>query len=148
MDEREKLLRCREYYYVDTINDDDCSLAISKAVAIAKAYDKKITLAMSKLNYDIISSSTSVIHKIVSIATTDDNYDGCKFNLLIPDISRNEFSDITIVYDSPIGDVMRQAYYSNAKNIILIPVNKLDWELFFQAFHPILISSGKEENKM
>ena len=131
------------YYSVLSNCISDCELAVDQAIAIAKESDEKITLLISKLNYDILKTNTSIMSKIVSFASKKNEYNGCGFTVS-HGFDLNDISSVVLVYDTPCGEMMRMVYNSAAKDIILIPINKLDWELFCQTMKPILIKPRKE----
>ena len=136
----------RTYYCVESNNQQDCELAIQKAIEIATLPDKKITLLVDKYDYEIGFEDNVAIQNIVKVAklNNDDGitccYGGCHFNLFIRDVAQNEIFDTVLVYGSTCGDAMCSAYESYAQNIILIPTCKTGWELFIKAMQPVLIN--------
>ena len=133
----------RQYYAVLNDHTSNCELAVAQAIAIAKEFDEKITLLISKLNYEIIKTQTSTISKLLCFASKKERYNGCCFNVFHT-IELNDISDVVLVYDTPCGEIMRMVYNTSVKNIILIPANSLDWEVFCQTMNPILINTRKE----
>ena len=140
----------RTYYCVESNNQQDCELAIKKAIALASSTDKKITLLIDKYDYDMGFEDNVAISKIAAEAklNKDDNITclsrGCRFNLLVNDIGQNEIFNTVLVYGATNGDALRNAYNSNAQNIILIPTYKAEWELFIKAMRPILINQNEK----
>lgn len=135
----------RTYYCVESNNQQDCELAIKKAIALASSTDKKITLLVDKYDYEMGFEDNVAIQNIVKVAklNNDDGitccYGGCHFNLFIRDVAQNEIFDTVLVYGSTCGDAMRSAYESYAQNIILIPTYKEEWEFFIKAMQLELI---------
>ena len=136
----------RTYYCVESNNQQDCELAIKKAIALASSTDKKITLLVDKYDYEMGFEDNVAISKIAAEAklNKDDIITclsrGCRFNLLVNDIGPNEIFNTVLVYGATNGDAMRSAYESYAQNIILIPTCKTEWELFIKAMQPVLIN--------
>ena len=135
----------KAYYCVESNNQQNCELAIKKAIALASSTDKKITLLVDKYDYEMGFEDNVAISKIAAEAklNKDDSINclsrGCRFNLLVNDIGQNEIFNTVLVYGATNGDAIRNAYNSNAQNIILIPTYKEKWELFIKAMRPVLI---------
>lgn len=133
----------RTYYYVASNNQQDCELAITKAIAIATLLDKKIALMIDKDDYIDIEENP-VINNIVATKGNNDSKTwisrGCRFNLFVSDVEQNEIYNTVLVYGAVCGDAMRSAYESCAQNIILIPTYKTEWGLFIKAMQPVLIN--------
>ena len=135
----------KAYYCVESNNQQDCELAIKKAIALASSTDKKITLLVDKYDYDMGFEDNVAISKIAAEAklNKDDSITclsrGCRFNLLVNDIGQNEIFSTVLVYGATNGDAIRNAYNSNAQNIILIPTYKEEWEFFIKAMQLELI---------
>ena len=136
----------KKYYYVASNNQQDCELAISKAITIATSTDKKITLLIDNDDYKLVFEDNKAIHDIVRAAKLNKNnsisciYRGCSFNLFISDAEQSEIYNTVLVYGATCGDAMRNAYESCAQNIILIPTCIAEWEFFTKAMNPILIN--------
>ncbi len=139
----------KTYYYVESNNQQDCELAIKKAIALASSTDKKITLLVDK--YAAAGFEENVaIQNIVKAAKLNNNdgitcsHMGCYFNLLINNIELNEIFSTVLVYGTTVGDAMHNVYNSNAQNIILIPTHKEEWEFFIKAMRPVSINQNEK----
>ena len=138
----------KTYYYVESNNQQDCELAIKKAIALASSTDKKITLLVDK--YAAGFEENVAIQNIVKAAKLNNNdgitcsHMGCYFNLLINNIELNEIFSTVLVYGTTVGDAMHNVYNSNAQNIILIPTHKEEWEFFIKAMRPVSINQNEK----
>ena len=138
----------KTYYYVESNNQQDCELAIKKAIALASSTDKKITLLVDK--YAAGFEENVAIQNIVKAAKLNNNdgitcsHMGCYFNLLINNIELNKIFSTVLVYGTTVGDAMHNVFNSNAQNIILIPTHKEEWEFFIKAMRPVSINQNEK----